>query len=437
MTNTMFGLVGLAALFTLLAFRMPVAIAMALVGVVGFGVMNGWSPAVSMLADEAFVISNNYELIVIPLFILMGNFASVSGMSRDLYNAAYSWFGHWRGGLASATIAACAGFAALSGSSVASAVTMGRVSLPEMKRYNYNSKLATGCIAAGGTLGILIPPSTGFIIYAILTEESIGRLFLAGVIPGILLAVLFIISIYIQTRINPELGPAGPRASARQRVQSVGQSTAMIVIVLITIGGIYGGVFTPTEAAGVGAMLSFLLTLYRRRLTRESLADVLYRTIRTTGLVFFILIGAHVFNPFLALTEIPSDLASLLTGLDVSPITVILILMGAYIVLGSFLEGFAMLVLTLPIVHPLIVELGFDPIWFGVLIVIIIEIGLITPPVGVNVFVVKGIAGDVPLRHIFAGVIPFWIAMIVCILILIAFPDIALFLPNTMIEATG
>ena len=437
MTNTMFGLVGLASLFTLLAFRMPVAIAMALVGVVGFGVMNGWSPAISMLADEAFVISNNYELIVIPLFILMGNFASVSGMSRDLYNAAYSWFGHWRGGLASATIAACAGFAALSGSSVASAVTMGRVSLPEMKRYNYNSKLATGCIAAGGTLGILIPPSTGFIIYAILTEESIGRLFLAGVIPGILLAILFIVSIYIQTRINPELGPAGPRASARQRVQSVGQSTAMIVIVLITIGGIYGGVFTPTEAAGVGAMLSFLLTLYRRRLTRESLADVLYRTIRTTGLVFFILIGAHVFNPFLALTEIPSDLASLLTGLDVSPITVILILMGAYIVLGSFLEGFAMLVLTLPIVHPLIVELGFDPIWFGVLIVIIIEIGLITPPVGVNVFVVKGIAGDVPLRHIFAGVIPFWIAMIVCILILIVFPEIALFLPNTMIEATG
>ncbi len=433
----MFGLLGLAALFALLAFRMPVAIAMALVGVVGFGFMNGWTPAISMLADEAFVISNNYELIVIPLFILMGNFASVSGMSRDLYNAAYGWFGHWRGGLASATIAACAGFAALSGSSVASAVTMGRVSLPEMRRYNYNSKLATGCIAAGGTLGILIPPSTGFIIYAILTEESIGRLFLAGVVPGILLATLFIISIYIQTRINPELGPAGPKASVKQRIQSVGQSTAMILIVLVTIGGIYGGVFTPTEAAGVGAMLSFLLTLYRRRLTRESLADVLYQTIRTTGLVFFILIGAHVFNPFLALTEIPSDLANLLTGLDVSPVTIILILMGAYIVLGSFLEGFAMLVLTLPIVHPLIVELGFDPIWFGVLIVIIIEIGLITPPVGVNVFVVKGIADDVPLRHIFAGVIPFWIAMIICILILIAFPEIALFLPNTMIEASG
>lgn len=435
MSNTFYGLIGLAALFTLLALRMPVAIAMALVGVIGFGVMNGWTPALSMLADEAFVISTNFELIVIPLFILMGNFASVSGMSRDLYSAAYSWFGHWRGGLASATIAACAGFAALSGSSVASAVTMGRVSLPEMKRYNYDSKLATGCIAAGGTLGILIPPSTGFIIYAILTEESIGRLFLAGVFPGILLATLFIISIYIQTRINPELGPAGPKATAKERLATARRSLAMVLIVVITIGGIYGGVFTPTEAAGIGAMLSFFLTVFRRRLSMGSLADVLYQTVSTTGLVFLILIGAHVFNPFLALTEIPTDLAKLLTSLDLSPTVVMLILMVAYIILGSFLEGFAMLVLTLPIVHPLILQLGFDPIWFGVLIVIIIEIGLITPPVGVNVFVVKGIAGDVPLSHIFAGVIPFWIAMMVCILLLMAFPEIALFLPNTMIEA--
>ncbi|MBT3551820.1 MAG: TRAP transporter large permease [Rhodospirillaceae bacterium] len=435
MSDTAFGLVGLSALFILLALRMPVALAMALVGVVGFGIMNGWGPAVSMLADEAFVISNNYELIVIPLFILMGNFASTSGMSRDLYNAAYAWFGHWRGGLASATIAACAGFAALSGSSVASAVTMGRVSLPEMKRFDYDSKLATGCIAAGGTLGILIPPSTGFIIYAILTEESIGRLFLAGVFPGILLAVLFMITIYIQTRINPKLGPAGPRSPMRDKVKTLSQATAMVFIVVVTIGGIYGGVFTPTEAAAVGAMLSFLLTLVRRRLTWNNLSDILLQTIRTTGLVFLILIGAHVFNPFLALTHIPDDLASLLIGADLSPHLVMLILMAAYIVLGSFLEGFAMLVLTLPIVHPMIIELGFDPIWFGVLIVIIIEIGLITPPVGVNVFVVKGIAGDVPLRDIFAGVIPFWFAMMACILILMAFPEIALFLPNTMIQS--
>ena len=312
---------------------------------------------------------------------------------------------------------------------------MGRVSLPEMKRFDYDSKLATGCIAAGGTLGILIPPSTGFIIYAILTEESIGRLFLAGVFPGILLAVLFMITIYIQTRINPKLGPAGPRSPMRDKVKTLSQATAMVFIVVVTIGGIYGGVFTPTEAAAVGAMLSFLLTLVRRRLTWNNLSDILLQTIRTTGLVFLILIGAHVFNPFLALTHIPDDLASLLIGADLSPHLVMLILMAAYIVLGSFLEGFAMLVLTLPIVHPMIIELGFDPIWFGVLIVIIIEIGLITPPVGVNVFVVKGIAGDVPLRDIFAGVIPFWFAMMACILILMAFPEIALFLPNTMIQS--
>jgi tripartite ATP-independent transporter DctM subunit len=434
MSDTAFGLVGIASLFILLALRMPVAIAMALVGVIGFGIMNGWSSAFSMLGDEAFVIANNYELIVIPLFILMGNFASTSGMSRDLYNAAYAWVGHWRGGLASATIAACAGFAALSGSSVASAITMGRVSLPEMKRYNYDSKLATGCIAAGGTLGILIPPSTGFIIYAILTEESIGRLFLAGVFPGLLLTALFMISIYIQTRINPELGPAGPRVAMKEKFKSLGQASAMIVIVFVTIGGIYGGVFTPTEAAGVGAMLSFLLALVRGRINKSSLFDVWLQTMRTTGLVFLILIGAHIFNPFLALTHIPSDLASLLIGSELSPMTIMLILMAAYIVLGSFLEGFAMLVLTLPIVHPLIIELGFDPIWFGVMIVIIIEIGLITPPVGVNVFVVKGIAGDVPLKTIFAGVIPFWIAMMICIVLLMIFPQIALFLPETMIQ---
>ncbi len=434
MSDTAFGLVGVASLFILLALRMPVAIAMALVGVVGFGIMNGWSPAFSMLGDEAFVIANNYELIVIPLFILMGNFASTSGMSRDLYNAAYAWVGHWRGGLASATIAACAGFAALSGSSVASAITMGRVSLPEMRRYNYDSRLATGCIAAGGTLGILIPPSTGFIIYAILTEESIGRLFLAGVFPGLLLTALFMISIYIQTRINPDLGPAGPGVPMAEKFKSLGQASAMIVIVVVTIGGIYGGLFTPTEAAGVGAMLSFLLALVRGKINKASLSDVWLQTMRTTGLVFLILIGAHIFNPFLALTHIPSDLASLLSGADIPPMGIMLILMAAYIVLGSFLEGFAMLVLTLPIVHPLIISLGFDPIWFGVMIVIVIEIGLITPPVGVNVFVVKGIAGDVPLKTIFAGVIPFWIAMIVCIGLLMAFPEIALFLPETMIK---
>jgi tripartite ATP-independent transporter DctM subunit len=434
MSATLIGIIGLLGLFTLLAIRTPVAIAMIIVGVIGTWVLNGWQASMSTLVDESFVIASTYDLIVIPLFVLMGNFATLSGMSADLYRAAYAWVGHWRGGLASATIASCAGFAALSGSSVASAVTMGRVALPEMRRYNYDNRLATGCIAAGGTLGILIPPSTGFVIYAILTEESIGRLFLAGVLPGILLTVLFMISIYIQTRINPALGPAGPRTNLAGRVKSLVDAAAMFGIVAMVIGGIYGGIFTPTEAAGVGAFLAFLLALFRRRINYESMSSVLLQTVRTSALCFLILIGAHIFNPFLALTQIPEDLAQLLANLELPRFVIMLILMAAYIVLGTFLEGFAMLVLTLPIVHPLILALGYDPIWFGVVMVIVLEMGLISPPVGVNVFVVKGVAEDVPLRDIFAGIIPFWIAMAVCLVILLIFPQIALILPNTMIS---
>lgn len=434
MSATLIGIIGLLGLFTLLAIRTPVAIAMIIVGVIGTWVLNGWPASMSTLVDESFVIASTYELIVIPLFVLMGNFATLSGMSSDLYRAAYAWVGHWRGGLASATIASCAGFAALSGSSVASAVTMGRVALPEMRRYNYDNRLATGCIAAGGTLGILIPPSTGFVIYAILTEESIGRLFLAGVLPGILLTILFMISIYIQTRINPALGPAGPRTNLAGRVKSLVDAAAMFGIVAMVIGGIYGGIFTPTEAAGVGAFLAFLLALVRRKINYDSMSSVLLQTVRTSALCFLILIGAHIFNPFLALTQIPEDLAQLLIDLELPRFVIMLILMAAYIVLGTFLEGFAMLVLTLPIVHPLILALGYDPIWFGVVMVIVLEMGLISPPVGVNVFVVKGVAEDVPLRDIFAGIIPFWIAMAVCLVILLIFPQIALFLPNTMIS---
>ena len=434
MSATLVGIIGLGGLFFLLAFRTPVAIAMMVIGVIGIWVLNGWQASMSTLVDESFVIASTYELIVIPLFVLMGNFATISGMSADLYRAAYAWVGHWRGGLASATIASCAGFAALSGSSVASAVTMGRVSLPEMRRYNYDNRLATGCIAAGGTLGILIPPSTGFVIYAILTEESIGRLFLAGVLPGLLLTVLFMISIYIQTRINPTLGPAGPRTNLPGRVKALVDAGAMIGIVFIVIGGIYGGIFTPTEAAGVGAFLAFVLALIRRKVNYNAMSTVLLQTIRTSALAFLILIGAHIFNPFLALTQIPGDLAELLAGLELPRYVIMLILMAAYIVLGTFLEGFAMLVLTLPIVHPLILALGYDPIWFGVVMVIVLEMGLISPPVGVNVFVVKGVAEDVPLKQIFSGIIPFWIAMAICLIILLIFPQIALFLPNTMIS---
>ena len=434
MTPAAIGVVGIMALFVLLALRMPVGIVMMLIGAVGIGVMNGWPAALATLGSEPFVIASNFELMIIPLFILMGNLASISGMSRDLYGAAYAWFGHWRGGLASATIAACAGFAALSGSSVASAVTMGRVALPEMRRYDYDPRLATGCIAAGGTLGILIPPSTGFVIYAILTEESIGRLFLAGIIPGLLLTTLFMISIAIQTRINPSLGPPGPVLPLREKLRATNQAGAMIGIVVVTIGGIYSGIFTAGEAAGVGAFLAFCLALWRRSVTRESLTFTLLQTVRTTAFAFLILIGAHVFNPFLALTHIPTNLAELLIGTDLPRIWILIILLLTFIVLGTFLEGFAILVLTLPIVHPLIITLGYDPIWFGVVMVIVLEMGLISPPVGVNVFVVKGIAEDVPMKEIFIGILPFWAAMLVCLAILVMIPDLALLLPNTMIN---
>lgn len=434
MTPLLAGAAGLVALFVLLALRMPVGLAMTLVGAVGFAALNSTPAALAQLGREPFVIASNYELIVIPLFVFMGNLAGISGLSRDLYAAAYAWVGHWRGGLASATIAACSGFAALSGSSVASAITMGQVALPEMRRYRYDPRLATGCIAAGGTLGILIPPSTGFVIYAILTEESIGRLFLAGVVPGLLLTALFMGVVFVQTRLNPRLGPPGPRVGFAERARALWRALPMIAIVLLTIGGIYVGAFSPTEAAGVGALFAFVLAFARRTLALANLTGAVAQTVRTTALVFLILVGAHIFSPFLALTHIPDDLAELLTRYEVPRLGTLVLILLAYVVLGTFLEGFAMLVLTLPVVYPIIKTLGYDPVWFGVVMVIVLEMGLISPPVGVNVFVVKGIADDVPMRDIFAGILPFWLAMGVCLAILVAFPQIALYLPNTMIQ---
>ena len=434
MTPTTIGIIGLVFLFIFLILRMPVAIAMLVVGFIGTWVMNGTTPALTSLSGEAFEIVSFFELSVVPLFVLMGNLAGVSGMSKDLYEAAYKWFGHFRGGLASATIVGCAGFAAMSGSSIAAAVTMGRVALPEMKRFNYGDSLATGAVAAGGTLGILIPPSTGMIIYAILTEQSIGKLFIAGVIPGLLLTSLFLVAIYIVTTLKPELGPAGQKATFSEKIGSLKNAGTIIFIVAITIGGIYFGWFTPVEAAGVGAFLTLTVALLRKNLSWENTKFVVFQTLRTTATVFMILIGAHVFIPFMALSEIPSDLVSFLTSINVGDLGVLIIILVTYVVLGTFLEGLAMLVLTLPIVYPLILELGLSPIWFGVVVVIVLEMGLISPPVGVNVFVVKGIAPDVPMNTIFRGIWPFWFAMGLCLVILVALPELALFLPQTMFD---
>jgi tripartite ATP-independent transporter DctM subunit len=434
MTPTLIGVLAVAGLFLLIFLRVPIGISLTIAGIAGYCSLSGLGPTLALLGSVPFEIAYNYDLSIIALFVFMGNLAMVSGMSRDLYDMARSLIGHWPGGLASATVVGCAGFAAVSGSSLASAVTMGRVALPEMDRYHYSPRLATGSVAAGGTLGILIPPSTGFIIYALLTEESIGQLFLAGILPGILLTALFMVTIAIMTHYNPEIGPAAPRLGWIKRLQSISRSIWLLCIVFVVLGGIYTGVFTPVEAAAIGAFLTFILALVRKKLTLETLKFCTLETIKTFAMVYLIVIGAFLFSPFLAITEIPKNLAIFVESLQLAPVAVLLLIVLGYIILGTFLEGISIMVLSLPIVYPMILNLGYDPIWFGALLVVVLEMSLISPPLGLNVFVVKGIAPDVPMSEIFKGIIPFWGAMLVCAAALIVFPQIALILPETMMR---
>ncbi len=434
MSEAATGLTGLAILLFLLFIRIPVAFAMILVGFFGVAALKGFKTATSLLASESFTLASSPELVVIPLFILMGNVASLTGMSRRLYDAAYAMIGQMRGGLASATVIGCGGFAALSGSSVAAALTMGRIALKEMDRFDYAPKLSTGVVAAGGTLGILIPPSTGFVVYAILTEQSIGRLFLAGVFPGVLLLLLFVLMITLLCWLRPGLGPRGPKTSALQKLAALLDAGPIVVVIIVTIGGIYGGFFSPVEAAAVGAGLVIALGLATGKLSPGTLWQAARESLLTTATVMLILIAAHLINPFLAFSQMPDLVGALIESLDLSIYGVLALILATYLVLGCFLEGFAMMVLTLPIFFPVITTLGIDPIWFGVLVVLTLEMGLISPPVGINVFIVKSIAKDVSLGSIFAGVLPFWLTMLVTLAILIAFPQISLFLPDTMIE---
>lgn len=434
MTDFAIGIVGMLALFGLLALRVPVAFAMFAVGFCGIWALNGLRAAKSLLASESFTLASMPELVVVPLFILMGNVASETGMSRKLYDAAYAIVGRVRGGLASATVIGCGGFAALSGSSVASALTIGRVSLGEMERYKYDHRLSTGAVAAGGTLGILIPPSTGFVIYAILTQESIGRLFLAGVLPGLLLLGMFILTITVICTLNPEMGPRGPKTTVTEKLRAFVGAVPVVGVIVMTVGGIYSGFFSPVEASAVGAGAFILIGLVTRTLTLRAFWAAAKSSVVTTATVMLILIAAHMINPFLALSHIPQALGAFLTGLDLPALAILALILATYLVLGCFLEGFAMLVLTMPIFFPIITQLGFDPIWFGVLVVLTLEMGLISPPVGVNVFIVKSVVPHVPLGTIFRGVMPFWLAMIATLVLLVAFPEIALYLPNTMIR---
>lgn len=432
MTDLTVGILGFVVLFALMILRTPVAFAMLLAGFFGTWFLEGLRRAGAVMMTESYSAVANYSLIVVPMFILLGNVASASGFSRGLYDAAHAWVGRLRGGLASASVIGCAAFSAVSGSSVATAVTIGKVALPEMKRLGYGPALSTGSIAAGGTLGFLIPPSTGFVIYAILTEESIGRLFMAGILPGLLMMSLFIGAIWLVTWRDPAAGPRGEAVPFLQRFRFLMKAAPLIAVIVVSIGGIYLGVFTPVEASGVGAALTVLLAFATRSLTFAGFRHAVMETVATSTMLYMIVIGANVFNPFLALTGIPEGLGNGLAALGLGPYGTLMVILLSYIVLGMFLDGLAMLVVTVPIYFPVIIALGFDPIWFGVVVVIVIEMGMITPPVGLNVFVVRNVAQDVGLGTVFRGVTPFLIAMMLCLALIIAIPEIALLIPNSM-----
>src|SRR5882757_5769518 len=432
MTEIIVGVGGLIALFVMLALRVPVGMTLLTIGFFGIAALSGWKPAMATMTSTAFSMSSNYSLMVIPMFLMMGNIATTSGLSRRLFDAAYAWVGSFRGGLASATVLGCASFAAVSGSSVATAVTIGQVALPEMRRFRYLPKLATGVVAAGGTLGILIPPSAPFVVYALLTDQSIGRLFIAGILPGILLTAVFILTITILTWRKPEIAPPGPHIPFADKLRAFGGSSPLIAVILISIGGIYLGIFTPVEASGIGAFLTATIALGARLMKFRQLVPVLVESVRATAMLFMIVIGASVFGPFLSLSHIPTLVGEAMATLNFGVIGTLVMILAVMIVLGTFLETFSMLVISMPIFFPIIVKLGIDPIWFGVLIVVTVEMGLITPPVGLNVYVIKGLAPDVPMGQIFEGIIPFLVAMLITLAILVAFPAISLWLPNSM-----
>jgi len=426
------GIIGVGLLFALMASRMNLGIAMVLAGFLGLSYLMGPNQALDILGAVPYRTAAAYTMSVIPLFVLMGNFSSHAGVSRDLYSAAYKLLGNSPGGLAMATTGACALFAATCGSSVATAVAMGSIALPEMKRYKYDPALATGCLAAGGTLGILIPPSIGFILYSMLTDESIGKLFIAGILPGLLLTGLFLLTIYIRVRSNIRLGPPGPSTELKDKLMSLKGIWPMLILVIVVIGGLYVGIFTPTEAGGIGAFGAFVLMTARGKLTRQNLVAALMDTGKITAMCFLILLGANVFGYFMAVTRIPYELAAFSAGLPLPNHLILVFILISYLILGCIMDAIAMIVLTVPIFYPVILELGFDPVWFGVIMVLVMEMALITPPVGMNVFAIAGVAKDVPLYTIFRGILPFLIAIVVCVGLLVAVPEIATFLPSTM-----
>ncbi|MGJ7605106.1 TRAP transporter large permease [Variovorax sp. LT1R20] len=425
-------ILGFVALFALMLLRVPVGMAMGLVGVTGYSYLVGPGPALKLVGQTSMRTVTDYTFGVIPMFMLMGALVSVSGVSRELFKAANSMIGHLRGGLGVATVVACGGFAAICGSSVATAATFSAVAYPEMRRFNYPQSFSTGVIAAGGTLGAILPPSTVLAVYAILTQQDIGKLFMAGIVPGILAMAMYVMTIAIIVKLRPDWLPGGEVRPWSERFKDLRNVWAPLVLFVFVIGGLYGGFFTPTEAGGVGASGAFILGLVRRKLDGPKIREALLSATRTAAAVFTVLIGALLFGYFLTITQSPQKLTEFLTGLGIGRYGVLALIMLMYLVLGCLMDAMAMIILTVPIIFPVIVHLGFDPIWFGVIIVMTVELGLIHPPVGMNVFVIKSVVKDVSFTTIFKGVLPFIVTDIVRLVILIAFPVIALWLPTRM-----
>lgn len=422
-----------AAALTLIFLRVPIAIALAVVGFGGFTLVRGFTPGLTMLAMGAKDSSMSYTLSVIPLFVLMGTLIAAAGISGDLYRAAQVSIGRRRGGLAMATVLACGGFAAVCGSSVATAVTMAKVAVPSMRKYGYSDSLTTGCVAAGGTLGILIPPSVVMVIYGIATETHIGKLFAAGLIPGAIAVTGYILAVKWTTWRNPSAGPSGGVATRSEKQDAYKRIWPVVIIFGIVLGGIYSGLFTATEAAGIGASSAFLFAL-QRGINFKSLYNILMDTLQTSAMMFALLLGAIVFAEFINLTGADKAIVALVRDHGLSPAMVIFVIIVIYLILGCLLESISMILLTLPLFFPVVVALGFDPVWFGILVVVLVEIGLITPPIGVNLFVIRSVVPDVPLATTIQGVMPFIVADLFRIAVLVLFPAVTMFLPNLMFK---
>ena len=432
MTPTMIGLIGIGVLVVMFFTRMPVAYVMTLVGFLGFAVVVSPAAGFKILARDIFDTFSSYGLTVVPLFILMGQIAFNAGISRKLYDTAHKITGNTRGGLALATVMACTAFGAVCGSSAAVAATMATVGLPEMKRYNYGNALAAGSVASGGTLGMLMPPSVVLIVYGILTEQSIGRLFIAGIIPAVFITICFMAAILLYSTIFPKEAPRGENYTLKEKIKSLKDTGETLGVFVLVMGGLFLGWFTPTEAGGVGAFGVLAVSILRRRLSWQGFVNSLYQALRTSCMTLFLVAGAVIFGHFLAVTRIPFEIAGWVAEMSLPPYAVVALIVGIYLIGGCVIDALALIMLTIPMFYPIISNLGYDPIWFGVIIVLVTQMGVITPPVGLNVYVVSGIARDIPLETIFKGSLPFLLALVAGTAALVAFPEIVTWLPDLM-----